>query len=47
MVSKDRAVMFGGAVGEGAYKITNDTYSFDCNTNRWSLLKPKNPDECP
>lgn len=47
MVTKDRAIMFGGALGEGAYKITNDTFSFDCNLNRWSVLKPKANEETP
>ncbi len=42
MISKDRAIMFGGAVGDGVYKITNDTYSYDCRLNKWTFLKPKN-----
>ena len=47
MISKDRAVVFGGAVGDGSYRITNDTYLFDCITNKWTLLKPKNSEEAP
>lgn len=30
MVSKDRAIIFGGAVGDGVYRITNDLFSYDC-----------------
>lgn len=47
IINKDRAVLFGGAVGEGGYKITNDTFSFDSRTNRWSVLKPRNVDDTP
>ena len=47
MVSKERAILFGGAVGDGVYRITNDTYSFDCKTNKWTLLKPKNSEDAP
>lgn len=47
MIGKDRAIMFGGAVGDGVYRITNDTYSFDCKSNKWSILKPKKPEDSP
>ena len=47
MVNSHRAVLFGGAVGDGVYRITNDTYSYDCKNNFWSLLWPKNEKECP
>ena len=47
MVTRERAILFGGAVGDGVYRITNDTYSFDCKANKWSLLKPKNSEEAP
>lgn len=42
MVNKDRAIVFGGAVGTGLFRITNDTFSFDCNKREWTLLKPVN-----
>lgn len=47
LVSRDRAILFGGAIGEGNYKITNDLFSFDCKCNRWTALKTKNPNETP
>lgn len=50
LVSKERAILFGGAIGGGAtgdYRITNDTFSFDCKTNKWTLLKPKNYEDAP
>ena len=47
MINKERAIMFGGAVGDGIYRITNDTFSYDCRTNIWTALKPKNNEECP
>ena len=47
MVDKDRAILFGGAVGDGVYRITNDTYSFDCKTNKWSILQPKKSEDSP
>lgn len=30
MINKDKAILFGGAVGDGVYRITNDTFAFDC-----------------
>ena len=36
LISKDRAIMFGGAVGDGIYRITNDTFSFDCRSHTWT-----------
>lgn len=47
LVNKDRAILFGGAIGEGNYTITNSLFSFDCRTNEWTSLKPRNADEGP
>ena len=47
MVSPDRAIIFGGAVGDGSYRITNDVFSYDCVTSKWTILKPKNSEEAP
>ena len=47
MINKDKAIVFGGAVGTGIFRITNDTYSFDCPTKTWTMLKPHNNQECP
>lgn len=47
MISKERAVVFGGAVGDNIYKITNDTFCYNSVTNKWSVLKPKSQDEAP
>ena len=47
MISKERAVVFGGAVGDNIYKITNDTFCYNSTTNKWSVLKPKSQEEAP
>lgn len=47
LISKERAIMFGGAVGDGIYRITNDTFSFDCRNLTWTQLKPRNNEDCP
>lgn len=47
MISKERAVVFGGAVGDSIYKITNDTFCYNAQVNRWSVLKPKSQEEAP
>lgn len=40
LVSKNKAVLFGGAVGDsGKFIITNDTYLFDFSTKRWKKLE--------
>lgn len=41
LISKTKAVMFGGATGDtGKYTITGDTYLFDCITRKWRKLDP-------
>ena len=47
MISKERAVVFGGAVGDNVYKITNDTFCYNSVNNKWSALKPKSQEEAP
>ena len=47
IVSKERAVVFGGAVGDSVYKITNDTFCYNSTLNKWITLKPKSQDEAP
>ena len=47
LIGNERAILFGGAVGDGVYRITNDTFSFDCRTNKWSILKPKKSEDAP
>lgn len=47
MISKERAVVFGGAVGDSIYKITNDTFCYNAQVGRWTVLKPKSQDEAP
>ena len=40
MVSKSKAVLFGGAVSvAGKFVITNETYLYDFTTNNWKKLK--------
>ncbi len=34
-------------MGDGIYRITNDIFSFDCPTNKWTALKPKSVEEGP
>lgn len=39
MVSKTKAVLFGGAIGDsGKFVITNETYLFDFESKRWKKL---------
>ncbi len=39
LISKGKAILFGGATGDaGIYKLTNDTYSFDTESENWNLL---------
>lgn len=41
MISKTKAILFGGAVSsETNFRITSDTYLFDCNTQSWKKLNP-------
>ena len=41
LVSKTKAVLFGGATGNTEkYSITGDTYIFDCTTRKWTKLEP-------
>ena len=47
MINKNVAVIFGGAVGDGVYKITNETFSFDSRSNKWTQIIPKKTDDCP
>lgn len=42
MVSKTKAILFGGAIGDsGKFAITNDTYSFEFPTKQWKKLDVK------
>ena len=47
LVTKEKAVLFGGAVGDLIYRITNDVFSFDCKLNKWSVLRPKHSEFSP
>jgi protein phosphatase len=41
LVSKTKAVLFGGATGDtGKYSITGDAFIFDCVTRKWKKLEP-------
>lgn len=41
LVSKTKAVLFGGATGDtGKYSITGDSFIFDCITRKWKKLDP-------
>jgi len=41
LVSKTKAVLFGGATGDtGKYSITGETYVFDCILRKWRKLDP-------
>ena len=41
MVSKTKAVLFGGAIGDaGKFIITNEAYLFDFTTKRWRQIEP-------
>ncbi len=40
LVSKTKAVLFGGATGDtGRYQITGDTYSYDLITRTWKKIE--------
>ena len=47
IISKERAVVFGGAVGDNIYKITNDTFCFNSLTQKWTVLRPKSQEDAP
>lgn len=47
IISKERAVIFGGAVGDNIYKITNDTFCYNSLAQKWIVLKPKSQEEAP
>jgi len=41
LVSKTKAVLFGGATGDtGKYSITGETFVFDCILRKWRKLEP-------
>ena len=40
-ISKTKAILFGGAIGDsGRFIITNDTYIYDFTTLFWKKLEP-------
>lgn len=40
MISKTRAVLFGGAIGDsGKFIITNETFLFDFPTKKWKKIE--------
>ncbi len=46
LVSKTKAVLFGGATGNTeTYTTTSDTFLFDCVTRKWTKLEPSG--SCP
>lgn len=48
LVSKTKAVFFGGATGDtGKYSITGDTYLFDVVTRKWRKLEPNGSSPTP
>lgn len=47
MINHDKAILFGGAVGDQVYKITNDVFLFNCTTQNWIKLNPKPKDQSP
>ena len=47
LISKDRAILFGGAIGEGSFSITNDLFAFDCAALKWTKLKVREPKDTP
>ena len=41
LISKTKAILFGGAISsDGNYKITGDTFLFDCTNCTWSKIHP-------
>ncbi len=46
-VNTDKVIVFGGAVGTGVFRITNDTFSFECSTRTWTAMRPHNLTEGP
>ena len=47
MINQDKAILFGGAVGDQEYKITNDVFVFNCTNQRWLKLNPKPKEQSP
>ena len=41
LVSKTKAVLFGGATGNTeTYSTTSDTFIFDCTNRKWTKIEP-------
>ncbi|MEY2833036.1 MAG: hypothetical protein RLZZ574_2295 [Cyanobacteriota bacterium] len=47
MINMDKAIVFGGAVGTGVFRITNDIFCFDCLTRTWVQMRPQNNSDSP
>jgi hypothetical protein len=37
----DRVIMFGGQVDKTSFKYTNETWTYDFNTNTWTNMTPQ------
>ena len=47
LVSSFRAILFGGAVADSNYQITNDVFSFNTKTHKWTKILPKSKKNIP
>ena len=47
VISPYRAILFGGAVSDEIYKITNDIFSFNSRTGVWTQVIPKDKKDMP
>lgn len=47
VVSSSRAILFGGAIADDNYQITNDIFSFNSNTGKWTKVKSKDKKNIP
>ena len=47
VISPSRMILFGGAIADKAYQITNDVFSFNSQTQKWTRVLPKSPGNVP
>ena len=47
VISSFRAILFGGAVANPSYQITNDVFSFNSKKQKWSLVHPNSTKNLP
>lgn len=47
LISPSRVILFGGAVADKSYQITNDVFSFNVKTQKWTRVHAKSKNNVP